>query len=302
MIEIITSVNIRKKMIKSLYSLSFLVVFSSASITAYATDPRELVVITPFPYAADKEFPQNVKMEMDLEEQAPELIVNYLKKKRAFKNITIASDLNEKKSDLYVVGEIVTIEAGNAGARYLSGFGSGGKSLVVLDIKIYDADRKLITQGEVSQSGSSGAFSMAKTFSNRANITSAIAVIGKSINSLIITGGLADKPDGVIGAINSFEPVALRTAAKTAATNRLYKDVTVTDAMAAALQKMLDASDEVNDSKLIDGLAWCAINLGSSENVKYIAILESVVESDVSRKIKKRAKKSLKYLNKINAG
>jgi hypothetical protein len=300
MIEVMKSVNAKNITNRALFCLLFLLASMSISTMVYATDSRELVVITPFPYASDKEFPQNVKMEMDLEQQTPKLIVDYLNKRKAFKETFLLNDVSEKSVDLYVTGEIVTVETGNAGTRYLSGFGGGGKSLVVLDIKVYDADKKLISQGEVVQKGSSGAFSISKTFSNRANITSAIAVIGKSVNRLIVSGNDENQPEGIIVSIESFKPDALRTAAKTAANNRLYKNVGVTDAMAGALQRMLDTSEGVSNSRLIDGLAWCAINLGSLENTKYIITLENVVKSDASRKIKKHAKKSLAYLKKLS--
>lgn len=280
--------------------ISTLMLLLTINITSYAKDPREIVIIQPFPYAKDKAIAQNIKVELNLEEDIPQYISTYFKKKKSFSNISIAQSLKEKEADLYVEGEIVDVRTGNAGARYIGGFTGAGKSRVTLAIKIYDENRKLITQGKVSQTGSSGFGSFSKTFSNRANITSASKVIARRVETLIINGNTAT-PEGVIKAINSYQPEALRAAAKSAHTEHYYDEERVTDAMSNALQTMLDSSEKIKDKALTDGLAWCAINLGSSKNSKYKPILEAVVASKVSRKIKKRAKKSLSQLNKLES-
>lgn len=280
-----------------IHLIATLLIFSLGGIS-HAKDPRGVVIIQPFPYAKDGSIPQNVKLELNLDKDIPEYISTYFKKKRSFKNVSIANNINEKEADLYIEGEIVQVDTGNAGSRYVGGFTSAGKSRIVLDIKIYDENKKLLTQGNVSQRGSSGFGSISKTFSNRANITSAAKVIGKHVNKLIITGNTSE-PSSIIKAINSYKSEPLRTAAKSAYSSALFHEEEITDAMANALQKMLDSSEKIKDKVLLDGLAWCAINLGSSENNKYKPILEAVVASNAHRKVKKRAKKSLALLIKL---
>lgn len=279
--------------------IAALLIFSLSSLS-HAKDPRNIVIIQPFPYAKDGSIPQNVKLELDLDKDIPKYISTYFKKRKSFKNVSIANDINEKVADLYIKGEIVQVDTGNAGSRYVGGFTSAGKSRIILNIKIYDANKKLVTQGNVSQRGSSGFGSISKTFSNRANITSAAKVIGKHVSKLIIVGNTSE-PTSIINAINSYKPEPLRTAAKSAYSDTLFNKEEITDAMANALQKMLDSSEKVKDKVLLDGLAWCAINLGASENNKYKPILEAVVASNAHRKVKKRAKKSLALLIKLES-
>ncbi len=279
--------------------MAVLFIFSLSNIS-HAKDPRNVVIIQPFPYTKDASIPQNVKLELNLDKDIPEYMSTYFKKKRSFKDVSIANNINEKVADLYIEGEIIQVDTGNAGSRYVGGFTSAGKSRIVLNIKIYDENKKLLTRGNVTQRGSSGFGSISKTFSNRANITSAAKVIGKHVNKLIITGNTSE-PEDIIKAIDSYKSDPLRAATKSAYSDALFHEENVTDAMASALKKMLDSSEKIKDKVLLDGLAWCAINLGASENNKYKPILEAVVASNAHRKVKKHAKKSLALLVKLES-
>lgn len=98
----------------------------------------------------------------------------------------------------------------------------------------------------------------------------------------------------LIRALNSKDPYALRDAAKYIGANELYNDEGINGAAIFALRNAVDNSADVTDKYLIDGLAWCAVNLGNSNDSRKEEIFSEVAASDLPKKIRNRAIDALK--------
>jgi hypothetical protein len=104
----------------------------------------------------------------------------------------------------------------------------------------------------------------------------------------------------LVNSLNSSDPVLLRDAAKLIGEQKIYNDEGITNALIGALNRELMVQPTNNDRYLIDGLAWCAINLGNIGNLRARTVLTTVVGSSLSKKIRSHAINSLKILEHNN--
>ncbi|MDK2596854.1 hypothetical protein [Pseudoalteromonas obscura] len=286
-------------MVRSIFKLTFVLVsvmfFAEASFALPSKETRA-VIIEPFPYA-EGAAPQNIIDEMDIENELPKLTFEYFNKIKAFKSIALVDTTSEFDADIYIKGEIMHTSGGSGAARYFGGLAGAGRSSLIVGIKVYDKDNNLIHEGVVNQNGARGG-SIFSVWSNKKNITSAMNAIPKKIFLSTVAGDITT-PEGIVRALQSKDPIAIQAGAKSASKHELYLKKTVTDSMEMVLLESLTVNTK--NRYYIDGVAWCAINLGDSSDKKYIPTLESVLASEVNKKIKKHAKKALKKLNKLKA-
>lgn len=263
---------------------------SPISLIAWAVPSSEInvTIITPFKFAKDAA-PQNVLDEMNIDIDLPKLTLDYFNKRREFKSTVLSDNKTKTNSDIYILGEILHVDGGNGASRYFS-MGFGGKGSMAVGVKVYDRDDKVISESVVLQNGARA--SIFSVFSNKKVIYGAMRRLPAKIFEVARVGNLSTAK-GTIRALESNDSLSIQKAALSAGANNLLSDQSVTDAMEVVLLKVIDGS---NDSNLIDGAAWCAINLGSSENTKYIASLENVLQSNAHKKIKKHAKEALEKL------
>jgi len=103
-------------------------------------------------------------------------------------------------------------------------------------------------------------------------------------------------PD-LVRQLNSSDATEMRAAAKRAGEEKLYSDPGIIDACVSVLKRNLERGVGKKDKFLIDGLSWCALNLGNAQSEKSKPILNSIVESDMPKKLRSHAIHALKVIN-----
>lgn len=104
---------------------------------------------------------------------------------------------------------------------------------------------------------------------------------------------LSSEENKMIAMIRSGDPQMMRDAAKVTTRNPFAGDA-VTDAISEALLK---AVPKISGNRtMIDALSWMCNALGASGNAKYKEVLNQVIETGTSTKLKKYAKKSQEML------
>jgi hypothetical protein len=270
--------------------------WSSASFAFVASDMR-VIVVSPFLYSEDG-VPQNVKEEMAIDVDLPQETADYFKSVNAFKSVALSksgSDL-QSEADLFVHGEILYVQGGNGAARYFGSLGGAGRASMLIGIKVFNAQGQLLHEGRVTQEGTA-ATNIVTAWSNKKNLTSTLKALPQKILPTAIAGDL-ETPEGVVRALESRNALAMRAAARSSHTHGLFKNKNVTDAMETFVLQNMKNSDA--DGNLIDGMAWCLINIGESLDIKYTASLVKIIDSKVPNKIKKHAKNALNNITKAN--
>lgn len=283
--------------IRSIFKFAFVSVSLILSIEgSYALPANETraAIVTPFPFL-DGAAPQNILDEMNIENDLPQLTLDYFQKIKAFKSVSLVNSETEADLDIYIKGEILHTSGGNGAARYWGGIAGAGRSSLVVRIKVYGKDSQLLHEGIAHQSGSRGG-TIFSVWSNRKNITTAMNAIPKKIFLSTLAGDMTTA-EGIVRALESSDPIAIQAGAKSSSKHNLFLNESVTDSMEKILLKTLKGS--IENIYYIDGAAWCAINLGDSSNKKYISTLEKVVSSEAHKKIKKHAKKALRELREL---
>lgn len=270
--------------------------WSSAAFAFLASEMR-VVVVSPFIYAEDG-VPQNVKEEMAIDVDLPRETAVYFESTNAFKSVALLEpDSNtQSEADLVVRGEILYVHGGSGAERYFGSLGGAGRASMLIGIKVFDGRGQLLHEGRVAQEGTK-ATNVWTAWSNKKNLESALRVLPQKILPIAIGGDL-ETSAGVIRALQSGSALALRAAAKSSHSHGLFKDHKVTDVMEGVVLEGIDDGDK--DGTLIDGLAWCLINIGESLDPKYTPSLVKIIESDAPNKIKKHAKKALKNIEAGN--
>lgn len=112
-----------------------------------------------------------------------------------------------------------------------------------------------------------------------------------------ISNSYTTKYPKLVNSLNSSDPVMIRDAAKFIGEQKIYHDVGIVNALIGTLSRELKVQPINNDKFLIDGLAWCAINLGNAGDLRARSVLVEVVDSSLSKKIRNHAINSLKRLD-----
>ncbi|UTA47641.1 hypothetical protein L1F30_15975 [Simiduia sp. 21SJ11W-1] len=247
------------------------------------------VIVAPFTYA-ESGVPQNVLDEMALDQDVPRELFKYIEGLETYRTVALG-DFGQA-ADVYVTGRIQSVEAGNGAERYFGSIVGAGRSAVVVRVQVFNKDKQLLYEGGAVQVGARGG-SMSSVFSNKKNIASAVRALPRKLYPIVIAGGV-DTPEGIIRAFDSKDPRAIQLAAKGAHQHKLQDEPAVKAAMAALLSDSLNGGYE--HGYAIDGLAWCAINLGAAGDATYKPLLEEVVASELPGKVRKHAKAALKKL------
>jgi len=100
----------------------------------------------------------------------------------------------------------------------------------------------------------------------------------------------------LVAEIGSESEVEMRNAAKQAGESKFYNDPGI---IAACLER-LEAAPSIEITKkqkfLIDGLAWCALNVGNSRDQRGNTILANIVASTLPKKIRNASIHALKVI------
>ncbi len=97
--------------------------------------------------------------------------------------------------------------------------------------------------------------------------------------------------------LNSADTMTMRAAAIQVGQNKSYDDEGIIAACISVLEKNLASGVGIKDKYLIDGLAWCALNLGNAGSMESKPVLGRISASDLPRKLRKHAMHALKQIN-----
>lgn len=86
----------------------------------------------------------------------------------------------------------------------------------------------------------------------------------------------------------------MRDAAILVGKNKLYTDTGIIDATISALLYAIENDESITDKYMIDGLSWCALNLGNSLDARKTEVVSHVIASDLPKKVKSHAEDGLK--------
>lgn len=111
---------------------------------------------------------------------------------------------------------------------------------------------------------------------------------------------VSTKYPNLVKDLNSDSPVVMQRAAKKIGEERLYADQGIVEASINVLEKSLDKTISKKDKYLVDGISWCALNLGNSGDSRATSLLGKVVASSLPKKVRSHAIHALKKLNKNN--
>ena len=89
--------------------------------------------------------------------------------------------------------------------------------------------------------------------------------------------------------LNSASSVEMREAAKRIGEEKLYADEAIILASIGVLEKALHSEIGKKEKYRIDGLSWCALNLGHSGDSRSVKILQDISESSLPKKLRKHA-------------
>ena len=100
--------------------------------------------------------------------------------------------------------------------------------------------------------------------------------------------------------LNSRSPRIMRDAAKKIGEERLFNDEQIILASINVLERTLEEGVNADDRYHLDGLAWCALNLGNSGDRRSIPVLTDIANSDFPKKVVGHAKHALKQFGVDN--
>lgn len=103
-------------------------------------------------------------------------------------------------------------------------------------------------------------------------------------------------PDLVAG-INSRDTFTMREAAKKAGEQRAYSDKGVVNACVGVLSRASESIVSRKDKIKIDGISWCALNVGNARAKSAVISLNKLVSGNQPKKIKKHANHALKVIS-----
>lgn len=144
-------------------------------------------------------------------------------------------------------------------------------------------------------------------FSNNFGITNPLGAPLESNTAKPINVDLAplDTPSSVISnypvlveELNSSSALVMRQAAIRIGKEKLYRDDAIILSSISVLESALAEGVDSNDKSKIDGLAWCALNLGNSGDKSANKILQDIAASDLPKKVTKHADAAIKLLNR----
>jgi len=275
-----------------------LVMLFIVNVKAFAIAPvnqLKAVIVTPFTYENERNIADNIENEIDVEKLVPQFLYEYTNKLNSFESISLETNPNKDKFDIYIKGKVLDVKGGNGAARYFS-LGTSGRALLVVELQIFDRKDKLLYEGFAVQDGGAGGF-LTSIFSNKKNIHKAINVISKKLYPVAIAGDLT-KAEGIIRANDSKDLYTIRHAAIASIKHEIYKNEIATDAFKSLVETSINSKEE--SSLFLDTVSWSLKVLGESKNIKYKPLITSLLESKPHKKIKGYAKKALKKINKAN--
>ena len=112
-----------------------------------------------------------------------------------------------------------------------------------------------------------------------------------------VTVAIPTSHPGLVAQLKSSSTMTMRTAAKLIGERNIYDDAGINAATIEVLNKFLELGVGEKDKFLIDGLSWCALNLGNTSSQDSREILAKVVASDLPKKLRSHAIHALKVMN-----
>jgi uncharacterized lipoprotein len=103
-------------------------------------------------------------------------------------------------------------------------------------------------------------------------------------------------PDLVDG-INSRDTFIMREAAKRAGEQRAYSDKGVINACVGVLSRASESVVSKKDKIKVDGIAWCALNVGNARAKSAVDALNKLASGNQPKKITKHANHALKMIS-----
>jgi len=104
-------------------------------------------------------------------------------------------------------------------------------------------------------------------------------------------------PD-VIKDLNSDSAIEMQRAAKRVGEEKLYTDEGVILASIAVLERALKSDIDKKEKYKIDGLSWCALNLGNAKDERASRVLADVMASHLPKKLRSHAAHALKTMRR----
>ncbi|MGH1541539.1 MAG: hypothetical protein ACRBHB_14020 [Arenicella sp.] len=102
----------------------------------------------------------------------------------------------------------------------------------------------------------------------------------------------------IVAGLNSPETAEFQRAAALVNKKKLYTDSGVFNMMVARTQRAVVDPSSASDDNIIDGLAYCVLNIGKSNDSRSVPLLNEVIKSSLHRKVKSHARHALKLKNK----
>lgn len=100
-------------------------------------------------------------------------------------------------------------------------------------------------------------------------------------------------PD-LVEELNSSSVRIMQQAAKRIGEQRLYNDEGLILALISVLERSIDEGINSNDKYQLDGLAWCALNLGNAGDRRALPVLRDLAASGSHKKVISHAKHAIK--------
>ena len=113
----------------------------------------------------------------------------------------------------------------------------------------------------------------------------------------IVEAEIPTSHPGLVAQLSSPATMTMRTAAKLIGERKIYDDAGINAATIEVLNKYLEVGVGAKDKFLIDGLSWCALNLGNTNSSDSREMLAKIVASDLPKKLRSHAIHALKIMN-----
>jgi uncharacterized lipoprotein len=130
---------------------------------------------------------------------------------------------------------------------------------------------------------------------SEAPISSKVTSQSAAVTGNDLPGVKTRYPDLVDG-INSRDTFTMREAAKKAGEQRAYNDKGVINACVGVLSRASESIVSKKDKIKIDGIAWCALNVGNARAKSAVAALNKLASGNQPKKITKHATHALKVI------
>ncbi len=108
---------------------------------------------------------------------------------------------------------------------------------------------------------------------------------------------IASSHPALVKQLNSTDTMTMRAAAIQIGQEKLYDDEGLIVACMSVLEKNLASGVGKKDKYLIDGLSWCALNLGNAGSEASRPLLGRITASDLPRKLRSHTIHALKKIN-----